>query len=420
MVAGSSQSSLPKTSARPQHRRSSEWLVLLECVAPRANIDRLAYLLQNSVDWPVLLQRAEDHVVVPLVVERLENFGSALIPPEVRARLRESRREYTACSLQMTAELFRLLERFAGVGIETLLTKGPALSVRCYGDPGLRQYSDLDLVIREKDIRGATQAMLDLGYDPRVSLTVIDAMKIPGEYAFRKPGTHLLVEFHTERTFRYHPRPLHIEELFGRRASVTIDGREVPALSLEDELVLICVHGAKHFWERLMWIADVAALISSRQPPDWDRATAAAREVGAERMLRLGLHLASDVLGAALPKQVEASVRSDRAVSQLAAQIESRLASREPHNIGIWQRAAFRVRMRGGLLAGAAYLLRLSLSPTEEDWTPGKEGNRSAFLDAISRPLRLARKHRRRANSGTSPNEKGPGANARTFSKGSS
>jgi hypothetical protein len=391
------ENSLLQTLPVHKHRQSREWLVLIECVAPRANIDRLADLLEDSFNWPVFLRRAEDHVVVPLVAERLENCDPALIPPEIRARLRESRRAYAACSLQMTAELVRLLVRFAGAGLEALLTKGPALSVRCYGDPGMRQYGDLDLIVREKDIRRATQAMLDLGYEPRVPLTAIDAKKIPGEYAFRKPGTHLLVEFHTERTFRYHPRPLQIEKLFERRASVAIDGRDVPVLSLEDELVLICVHGAKHFWEHLMWIADVAALIS-RQAPDWDRATAVAREVGAERILRLGLRIACDELGAELPEQVEADVRSDRAVTNLAAQIESRLASREPRALGIMQRAAFRIRMRGGFLPGAAYLLRLSLSPTEEDWTPGKEGNRPAFLGAISRLLRLARKHSRRSN----------------------
>jgi hypothetical protein len=279
-----------------------------------------------------------------------------------------------------------------------LVTKGPALSVRCYGDPGLRQYGDLDLVVREADIRRATQAMLELGYEPRIPLAAIDAKKMPGEYAFRKSGTHLLVEFHTERTFRYHPRPLQIENLFQRRASVTIDNREVPALSLEDELVLICVHGAKHFWERLMWIADVAALISSRHAPDWDRVVAVAREVGAERILRLGLRLASDLLGAKLPAQLETSVQTDRAVAKLAAQITSRLASREAHAIGILQRAAFRIRMCSGFLAGAAYLLRLSLSPTEEDWTAGKEGNHPAFVEALSRPLRLARKHSRRSS----------------------
>jgi len=394
----STNQALPQISSAGNTHRSPEWLALLECAAPRTIIGRLARLSENSLNWPDLLRRAENHRVVPLLAERVKNLDPSRMPPEVRATLRESRRAQAILALQLTAELFRLLEFFAEAGIETLATKGPALSVRCYGDPGMRQYSDLDLVVREKDIRRATQAMLDLGYQPRFPLSAIDAKKIPGEYAFQKAGTHLLVEFHTERTFRYHPRALRIEKLFARHASVNIDGRDVPTLSLEDELVLICVHGAKHFWERLMWMADVAALISSGRPPDWNRTMAAASEVGAERILRLGLRLASDVLGAELPAQVEANVRCDHAVSKLAAQIESRLAFQEPRGIGILQRAAFRVKMRGGLLAGAAYLLRLSLSPTEEDWTPGEKGNRPALLDAISRPLRLAKKHRRRSN----------------------
>jgi hypothetical protein len=217
---------------------------------------------------------------------------------------------------------------------------------------------------------------------------------VPGEYAFRTLDTDLLIEFHTEQTFRYHPRPLQIEKLFERSTFVTIDGRSVPALSLEDELVLICVHGAKHFWDRLMWIADVAALIS-RHPVDWDRALAVANEVGAQRILHLGLHLASDLLGAELPSRLGAIVRSDRTVARLAAQVENRLAHPDLQGIGILQRAAFRVQMRDSLLPGLAYLLRLSLSPTEEDWTPGKEGDRLAFMGVISRPFRLARKHSR-------------------------
>jgi hypothetical protein len=328
----------------------------------------------------------------------VKNLDRSLVPPEVLVKLQELQRRDAVFALQLTANLFRVLEHFAATGIDVLLTKGPALSVRCYGKPDMRQYVDLDLIVRQSDIRRATQAMLDLAYEPRVPLSAIDAKKSPGEYVFRKSATNVLVEFHTERTFRYHPRRLPIEKLFQRRAFVTIDGRDVPALSLEDELVLICVHGAKHFWERLMWIADVAALISAKQAPDWSRAMAAAREVGAERILCLGLCLASDVLGAQLPAQLEASVQSDPTVAKLAGQIKNRLASRGPRAIGVTERAIFRMKMRRGLLAGAAYLLRLSLSPTEEDWTPGREGNRPAFMDAVGRPLRLAKKHSRRSN----------------------
>jgi hypothetical protein len=345
-----------------------------------------------------LLQRAEDHGLTLLLAENVKNLDRSLVPPEMLVKLQELRRAQAVFALQLTAELFRVLQRFAASGIDVLLTKGPALSVRCYGKPDMRQYGDLDFIVRESDIRRATQAMVELAYEPRIPLSAIDAKKSPGEYVFRKPGTNVLVEFHTERTFRYHPRPLPIEKVFHRRTFVGIDGREVPALSLEDELVLVCVHGAKHFWERLMWIADVAALISGRQGPDWTCAIAAAREVGAERILHLGLKLASDVLGAQLPVQLEPVVHSDRAVAKLADRVKHRLASCEPREIGVLERAVFRMKMRGGLFAGATYLLRLSLSPTEEDWTPGREGSRSAVRDAVGRPLRLAKKHSRRSS----------------------
>jgi hypothetical protein len=368
--------------------------MLIECATRRAEIDHLPALFHKSLRWQKLLRLAEDHGMVPLLAEHTKNSDLSFIPPEVRAALHESRCSQAVLALRLTAELFRLLPRFAKAGIEIMVTKGPALSVRCYGEPGQRQYGDIDLVVRDKDIQRSTEAMIALGYQPKVSLTAIRASRFPGEYAFRKNDTQLLIEFHTERTFRYHPRPLDIEQLFDRRASVVIDGRNVPVLSVEDELVLICIHGAKHFWERLMWIADVAALIA-RQTLDWDRAMAIAAEVGADRILLLGLRLASDVLGAELPGQLESAVRSDRAVAKLAAQIESRLASGKPRAIGILERAAFRVRMRASILGGAAYLLRLSLSPTEEDWSPGKEGNRQVFVEALRRPFRLVRKHSR-------------------------
>jgi hypothetical protein len=386
---------MPQTLARDT--APVEWAALLGCATPGASLDRFAGLLQNC-RWPHLLQLAEDHGLTPLLAERVKNLDHAVVPVEVRDKLRKLQRSRAIFALRLTAELFRVLDRFAVSGIDVLLTKGPALSVRCYHDAGLRQYGDLDLIVREADIRRSTQSMLELAYEPRVPLAAIDARKMPGEYAFRKSDTQLLVEFHTEQTFRYHPRRLQLQKLFERSEFVAIDGRDVPALSLEDELVLICVHGAKHFWERLMWIADVAALISQPRSPDWGRTLAVVDEAGAERILHLGLRLAADLLDAELPPHLKAAVQSDRTVAKLAAQIESRLAHPELHDIGILQRAAFRVQMRGGLVPGLAYLLRLSLTPTEEDWSPEEEGNNSSLMDAISRPLRLAKKHSRRSS----------------------
>ena len=392
-----------RTSSAPDaaHKMEStpEWLALLEFAARRPNRDVLATLLRGSLNWSELLQLAEYHGFICLLAERAKTVDASSIPPASQVSLQERQRTFTVSSLHLIAELFRVLKAFAESRIDVLLTKGPALSVRCYGHPNMRQYGDIDLIVRERDIRRLTQTMVNLGYQPRIPLTAIHAQKGTGEYAFRKAGTDALVEFHTERTLRHHPSRLPIETVFARSTSITIDGRDVPVLSLEDELVLICVHGAKHFWERLMWIADVAALMWSLNPPDWNRAMAAAREVHAERIVRLGLRLASDLLGAKLSPQIESSVRADRTVAKLAAQIKASLASPSSPPMGVLHRAMFRVRMRGGLFAGPAYLLRLSLAPTEEDWTPEEAHQRSVVMEVIGRPLRLLKKHGRRSSS---------------------
>jgi hypothetical protein len=368
----------------------------VECASVESSADRLQDALRQPLNWPALLAQADEHTILALLAARLQKLAPGAVPPDIETKLYPWQRAQAVFTLSLTAELFQVLQRLTALDIRVLVTKGPALSVRCYGEAGMRQYCDIDLIVRQSDIRRSTEAMFELGYEPYIPLSAIDANKTTGEYVFTRRERRLNFEFHTERTLRYHPQPLLIEEIFQRQSVVTVDGRSVPALSLEDELVLICVHGAKHFWERLMWIADVAALIS-RQSVDWDRALSLAREVGTERILCLGLRLASDLLGAKLPPQIEATMRSDQTVAKLVAQIESRLALCNPREIGILQRAAFRVQMRSGLLPGLAYLLRLTLSPTEEDWMPGKEGHRLAFLEAISRPLRLAKKHSHRS-----------------------
>jgi hypothetical protein len=383
---------LPASSNSPGPLRN-EWLAVVECTAPQPNAARLDKLLTAPLDWNAFLSLARAHSVLPLVEFRLRSVDQSLIPSEIRQSLSETIRAHAVFTLGLTAELFRLLNEFDAAKISALITKGPALAVRCYGDPGLRQYADLDLIVRGNDIGHVTSVMLRLGYRSKISPAAIQAKKLPGEYVFTKPATNLLVEFHTEDTFRYYPRPLSVEMFLQRSAYVSFDGRSAPSLSLEDELVLICIHGAKHFWQRLIWIADVGAFVT-RQPVQWDRARIVAREVEAQRMLFLGLRLASDIFKMDLPADIALAVQRDHAVRRLAAQIVERLPIPDSEPSNLLGRALFRARMRGGLFSGAGYLLKLSVSPTEEDWGDTDEAAPSRLRDSISRPLRLARKYR--------------------------
>jgi hypothetical protein len=241
--------------------------------------------------------------------------------------------------------------------------------------------------------------MIAAGYQAAVSTAAIDSGKIPGQYLFFRPDTKLLVELHNDLTLRYFPRRLPLEKFFGRQIRVRLDAHDAPALCVEDELVLICIHGAKHFWERLIWIADVAALVIRQTNIDWRQVAESAKEVGAERMLHIGLRLAKNLLTMPLPAETIATVEADKQSSHLAEQILHWLPAAGYPPPGLFERALFRLRMRGRFLSASAYLLRLSLSPTEEDWQPGAGENRHGFLAALRRPFRLARKYGRTGKS---------------------
>lgn len=371
-----------------------EWAALRECASLWRDRERLLNLLP-CVDWHRLLLLAEEHGVLGQLAAWLNNDGTVVAPTEIKKILLERRRAQNFPTLRLTAELFRLLEIFGKEGISALAIKGPVLASRAYADPSVRIYGDLDLLVRQRDIRRSTELMIASGYEAGVSLSAIDSGKIPGQYLFSKPDSKLLVELHNDSTLRYFPRPLPIEEFFARQVRVRIDSTEVPAPCVEDELVLICVHGAKHFWERLSWIADVAGLISQQTEIDWERAASTAKEVGAKHLLHTGLRLAADVLHAKLPEAISSRVHEDTAAAKLATRVLRWLPAAGYAPPGLFERASFRLHMRGNWLAAPAYLLRLSLSPTEEDWQVSGQLSNSNFLDVVRRPFRLARKYGR-------------------------
>ena len=372
-----------------------EWGTLRECVSPWRDKERLPKLF-CGVDWHRLLMLAEAHGVLGQLTACLNNDTDAMAPPETRQLLLERVRTQNFLTLRLTAELFRLLELFGKQGISALVIKGPVLAAQAYADdPSVRNYGDLDLLVRQHEIRRATDLMIASGYEAAVSLNAIDAGKIPGQYLFSKSDSKLLVELHNDLTLRYFPRSLPIEELFARQVRVPIDGHGVPAPCVEDELVLICVHGAKHFWERLSWIADVAGLLAQQTEIDWERAASTARTVQSESLLHTGLRLAADVLHAKLTEKITARVLADKVAADLVARAVRRLPAAGYAPLNLLERAAFRLRMRGSFFAAPAYLLRLSFSPTEEDWQADGRLSRNNFLDAVRRPFRLARKYGR-------------------------
>ena len=67
----------------------------------------------------------------------------------------------------LTAELIKIMDLYRSQGIQAMPYKGPVLAVQAYGDVTLREFDDLDIVLRQRDMAKANDAIQGAGYRPR-------------------------------------------------------------------------------------------------------------------------------------------------------------------------------------------------------------------------------------------------------------
>ena len=292
-----------------------------------ADTERLRALLRQPIAWEDLLREAEFHRMLPLLGRHLGDAAPEAVPPPVRAALQVRRHAARLRETRLAEALHSLLAVLEADGIAAIPYKGPAFAAQVYGDPVLRPCSDLDLLVMPSQVLRVKALMLAQGYQSqhRFADAAAEAAHLQSdcEYNFVRPSDRLLVEIHWRFRPQSFPFPLDLGELWERRETVLLAGASVPTLSLEDYLLLLCVHGAKHRWERMLWVCDIAQIVHARCDLPWARIAAQAERLGCARVLRLGLLLARDLLDAPVPNAALAATPG--VVTLLAGEVRRQL-----------------------------------------------------------------------------------------------
>ena len=385
--------------------------VLFQCARTHVDAEtahRIKALIREDLDWRYLLRAAYRHRVGSLIYWQLKATCAEAVPKDILNRLQDRFRQTNKRNLLLASELRRILKLFEAEGIPVMPFKGPVLAVAVYGNLALRQFDDLDMLIRRQDALRAKDSLISQGYRPQYRLNRAQEasyMQTECEFSFLHESGVFQVEIHWDFLPQYFSMQFDTEGIWERVERASLGGLGVPTLAPEDLLLFLCAHGSKHHWERLSWICDIAELIHARPDLRWEAVIEQARISGGERMLLVGLSLANDLLGAMPPAYVLERMQADSAVKSLSARVRGRLQrdiQREPNT---WERKLlftniriFHLRVRERPLDRIRYFFRMALTPTVQETIafPLPLPRFLYPLYYLLRPVRFIEKHWRR------------------------
>jgi Uncharacterised nucleotidyltransferase len=364
--------------------------LILACCGedPREELSgRIRQILQHRLDWGRLLKLAEHHGLVPLVYRRLSTAmdvaKSAWLEP-----LRQQDMTNAHRTLWLTLELLNIYRHLAARGLEALPYKGPVLAEILYGNVALREFSDLDLLIRSRDLPVVKSALAELGYEPSLHLSpTAECAYLRSGYEFTFDGAHgrNLIEIKWQVLPGFYSIGFDVADFFNRAVAITVNGQKLRTLCDQDLMLVLCVHAAKHSWMQLSYLCDVAQLARSRAL-DWAALQAEAARLGIARIVAVSFLLAHKLLGAALPAGLD--LHSDPATGLLAERVLQRIVSGaefDPESVSYFR---LMVDLRERRRDRASFLWRLCVTPGPGEWSairlPGP-------LSPVYRAVRMGR-----------------------------
>jgi hypothetical protein len=320
---------------------SSEFSLAAACAMwpPSARrVEAIRIAASRPLDWAQFVRVARRHRVLGLVHDGLKRAAVDMPPPiasEIAARAKALLHE----NLIMASEALRLQRLFDEKGISAVSFKGASLAMLAYGNLGLRQSKDIDLLVPLETMKCSTALIEHAGYrrfDPpaetsEAQLKVLTPRR--KDFGFVHDRTGIEIELH----WRLFLNPHAMDEASVAAASQVVQINETArlrTLGRDDLFTYLCVHGAIHWWNQLKWLADVGALLAAEPEGGVERLYRAAEVRGAGRAAAQAMMLCHRLLGIPLSLSITrlGSSRKARWLQQTAIKAMTiGGAERDPH-----------------------------------------------------------------------------------------
>jgi len=345
-------------------------------------------LLADIQDKSQLCDLASAHGLLPFLYLHSQHFTDWLKP--IQPKINSYFFQISFHNLQMAQYLAKLHSALTRASIPMLAYKGLALAASAYGNLCLRQFSDLDTIIPEEEIFYARDVLINEGYQPKFDIIKKhEPMFLRSNHALSMSHpAGFDIELHWQVVPEIFCKSFRFEEVYSRKKEVSIQGEIYPTFSDEDMLVSLCIHAAKHCWERMSMLSDIGETIAQSRELDWAYISNIAAEKRTTKMVLSGVELASRYLYYPMPAAMKSLIGNDSSLQNVNIQIKM-LQSEEQTKTGVFFRFWPHIAMMDSFFDKVRYWLRLVCVPTIDDFRFVELPERLNWLYPALRPFRL-------------------------------
>ena len=345
------------------------------------------------LDWEYLLRAARRHRMVPLLSWYLNAGKTEAVPETVLSHLQEQSQRNARRNLLLSEELRKIVDLLTRHGIRVVPFHAPGLADIASHHPEFREFHIMELFVRrDDDVFGTKELMRSLGYRPRFPVATSQRaafLQFQGEYQYAHEDLRVHVHLQWDIVPKYWSRKVDFELVWSRCVRSALAGIEAMTVTPEDRLLILCARESAYCWSRLDSIAEVADLITRPHGLDWRRLLEEGRVLCSERMLLLGLFLASDLAAVPLPAVVRQRLEADHRVQALGRHARTRVLSDgggPPPRLAAMR---FHLEVMERLRDRVRYGFHRLLTPTETDWRALHVPGSLRGLYYLFRPIRL-------------------------------
>lgn len=240
------------------------------------DIQRMENLIPLAKNWKSFTDMAIQNGVGPLIHKNfslVKNFN--LIPEETLSRLKRTYYRSLSRNMILYDHFRNAIDLFSKHGISIIALKGIFLAEKIYHDIGLRQMSDIDLLVRKEDIEKCRKLLVDVGYkytELKKSdfINALDLSKHLPPLILNGVSFELHAKIHLDSP----DFSVNIDDYWKRSLQVMLSGKSVRSLSSEDLILHICIHLNEHFDEgrpQLSSFVDISEVIKEYNTKiNWD------------------------------------------------------------------------------------------------------------------------------------------------------